>query len=84
MTNKPKPPVFTEADKKHLALMEAFRVDMRAIECDRSEEELNSVLSAFQLNPLHFKYAHYNFLFKVWLAGYSKGESNEFESPTQA
>lgn len=86
MTNKrrikPQPPVFTEADKKLLALMEAFRADMRIIEGPK--ENIESSLKAFDLNPLQFKYAHYDFLFKVWLAGHSKGESNEIESPTQA
>lgn len=88
MTNrrreKAQPPVFTEADKKLLALMEDFRVDMRVIEHQKSAEEMNSCLSAFANNPLQFKYMHYDFLFKVWLAGHSKGESNEVESPAQA
>ena len=87
MTNKrrikPQPPVFTEANKQMLALMDMFRADMRIIEGDK--ENIESSLVAFQLNPLQFKYAHYDFLFKVWLAGHSQGVNHEqTESPAQA
>lgn len=83
MTNKrrikPQPPVFTEANKQMLALMEAFRADMRIIEGPK--ENIESSLKAFDLNPLQFKYAHYDFLFKVWLAGHSQGVNHEQVEP---
>lgn len=73
---KPQPPVFTEANKKTLALMELFREDMRVIEAERDQVELNTVLSSFEHNPLQFKYTHYGYLFKVWLAGHSQGANH--------
>lgn len=85
MTNKrrikPQPPVFTEADKQLLALMEQFRADMRVIEHERPADELESVLSGFSLNPLQFKYAHYDHLFKVWLAGRNQKVNCDQDEP---
>lgn len=75
MTNKrrekPQPPVLKPEDRRQLALMEEFREDIRKLETDRTNDDH---LQAFKLNPLQFRYAHYDHLFKLWMMARERGD----------
>lgn len=75
MTNKrrvkPQPPVFKPEDQLKLRLMEEFRDDIMKLETDRTDRRH---LEAFAVNPLQFRYAHYDHLFKLWMMARERGD----------
>lgn len=75
MTNhrreKPQPPVMKPEDQLTLRLMEEFREDIRKLETARTND---NHLEAFKANPLQFRYAHYDHLFKLWMMARERGD----------
>lgn len=51
--------------------MEEFREDIRKLEPDRTDDRH---LEAFTMNPLQFRYAHYDHLFKLWMMARERGD----------